>query len=102
MGTVRPMNYKRDRKPTKSEPGPGNGQEPVGNTPTLKRITVALPAAKHDDELISRRDAADWIGVCPHTLARTKSLKAIKFNARLLRYRVGDIKALIQSAALGK
>lgn len=67
-----------------------------------RQIAVALLAQKHDDELISRRETAAWFGVCPHTIQRNQTLKPIRFNRRLVRYRVGDVRALIASATIRK
>lgn len=63
-----------------------------------RRIDVAILAKKHDDEIISRRETAVWIGVCVHTIQRNEFLKPIRFNRRLVRYRVGDVRAFIASA----
>lgn len=63
-----------------------------------RQISVALLVQKHDDELISRQETAAWLSVCPHTVQRNRALKPIRINARLVRYRVGDVRALIEAA----
>lgn len=45
------------------------------------------------EKLLSRREVADRWGVCDHTVQRNKSLKPIRFNSRLLRYRLEDVVA---------
>jgi len=58
------------------------------------------PAAKDQagvtdsTKLLSRRQVAERWGVCTHTLARRKDLTPIRFNRRLLRYRLSDVQAL--------
>ena len=53
--------------------------------------------------LLSRAEVARRLGVCVHTVARNKQLTPIKFNARLVRYRIEDVEQFIQSAtARGK
>jgi hypothetical protein len=42
------------------------------------------------------------LGTCVHTVARSKQLNPIKFNARLLRYRAEDVERFIQSAMTGQ
>jgi len=44
--------------------------------------------------LLSRREVAHRWSVCEHTVARNKKLQAIRFNARLLRYRLKDVEAV--------
>jgi len=57
---------------------------------------------KHDDELLSREEVSDWLGVCVHTIMRNPNFKPLRFSARLLRYRVGDVRKVIQSATKAK
>jgi hypothetical protein len=49
--------------------------------------------------LLSRKQVAQILGTCIHTVARNKQLTPIKFNTRLLRYRAEDVEQFIQSAA---
>lgn len=42
----------------------------------------------------SRQALAERWDVCPHTIARRKDLKPVRFNARLLRYRREDVLAV--------
>lgn len=49
--------------------------------------------------LLSRREVADLLNVCPHTIQRMERagrLTSIKFNRRLLRYREHDVQQLIE------
>ena len=41
--------------------------------------------------LLTRQQVAKRWGVCPHTVARHKKLRPIRFNSRLLRYRLSDV-----------
>jgi hypothetical protein len=45
---------------------------------------------------LTRRQLADRWQVCPHTIARRKDLNPVRFNRRLLRYRLADVLALEQ------
>lgn len=54
---------------------------------------------QHIRELISRRELAARWGVCPHTIARRRDLKPVRFGRRLLRYRLGDVLAIEAAAA---
>lgn len=90
----------RDQESTTNISRPADQQLPAGASRQQNHVIIALLAKKHDEELISRREAAGWLGVCPHTLARAKSLHPIKFNARLLRYRVGDLREYIRAASV--
>jgi hypothetical protein len=49
--------------------------------------------------LLSRREVAERWRCCEHTVARRKDLKPLRFNSRLLRYRVQDIEAIEAAAA---
>jgi hypothetical protein len=49
--------------------------------------------------LLTRRQLADRWSCCPHTIARRKDLKPLRFNNRLLRYRLQDVEA-IEAAAV--
>lgn len=48
--------------------------------------------------LLSRKQVAQILGTCVHTIARNKRLSPIRFNARLLRYRSEDVARFIESA----
>ncbi len=48
--------------------------------------------------LLSRAQVAQQLGVCPHTVARNKDLRPLKFNQRLIRYRAEDVQRYIESA----
>jgi hypothetical protein len=44
--------------------------------------------------LLTRQQLAERWQCCPHTIARRKDLKPLRFNRRLLRYRLEDILAI--------
>ena len=46
------------------------------------------------EKLLSRRQVADRWQVCQATVYRHPELKPIRFNRRLLRYRLADIEAV--------
>ena len=48
--------------------------------------------------LTCRQVAERW-GCCDHTVRRRKELKPLRFNRRLLRYRLADAEAVEQAAA---
>lgn len=50
--------------------------------------------------LLTRRELARRWACCEHTVARVKSLKPLRFNKRMLRYRIADVEA-IEAAAIG-
>jgi len=50
-------------------------------------------------ELLSRKEVAQRWSCCPHTIARRKDLKPVRFNRRFLRYRLADIEAVEAAAA---
>lgn len=49
-------------------------------------------------DLLSRKQVAEILGTCIHTVARNKELKPIRFNARLVRYRAEDVERYIEAA----
>jgi hypothetical protein len=51
--------------------------------------------------LLSRKQVAEILGTCVHTIARNRQLSPIKFNARLLRYHPEDVQRFIQAATTG-
>jgi len=50
--------------------------------------------------LLSRRQVAERWRVCPHTVARRKDLRPVRFGPRLLRYRLQDVLAIELAAAV--
>lgn len=46
------------------------------------------------ERLLTRREVAERWGVVTNTIARNKNLKPIRFNGRLIRYRLEDVVAL--------
>lgn len=52
------------------------------------------PPVIQTERLLTRKEVAQRWGVVVHTIARNKNLKAIRFNGRLLRYRIEDVIAL--------
>jgi len=46
------------------------------------------------ERLLTRKEVAERWGVVVHTIARNKNLKPIRFNGRLIRYRLEDVIAL--------
>jgi len=50
-------------------------------------------------QLLSRRQVAQRWACCEHTVARRRDLKPVRFNKRLLRYRLADVEA-IEAAAI--
>jgi hypothetical protein len=50
-------------------------------------------------QLLSRRQVAQRWGCCEHTVARRRDLKPLRFNDRLLRYRLEDVEAVERAAA---
>jgi hypothetical protein len=50
-------------------------------------------------QLLSRAEVAQRWGCCPHTVARRKDLKPVRFNKRMLRYRLADVEA-VESAGV--
>jgi hypothetical protein len=63
--------------------------------------TTNTPAQPESPQLFSRRQLAARWNCCPHTIARRTDLKPLRFNRRLLRYRLEDIVA-IETAAAGQ
>lgn len=51
-------------------------------------------------KLLSRRQVAQRWNCCEHTVARRKDLKPLRFNRRLLRYRLTDIEAIEAAAGV--
>jgi hypothetical protein len=49
--------------------------------------------ANNGQQFLSRRQVAERWGVHPITIQRRKDLKPIRFNCRLLRYRLSDVLA---------
>lgn len=45
-------------------------------------------------DCLTRRDVANRWNCCPHTVARRPDLTPIRFNRRLLRYRLEDVQAI--------
>jgi len=69
----------------------------------VQRLHPLLPVYQRDC-LLSRREVAARLGVCVHTIARATRaglLPAVKFNARLVRYRPEAVEAFIGAAAVG-
>ncbi|HEY3899949.1 MAG TPA: hypothetical protein VGM54_15180 [Chthoniobacter sp.] len=67
----------------------------------------ALPTDLQPQRLLSRRQVCQRWACCPMTLARREAaglLQPIRFNARLVRYRLSDIEAIENAAqaATGK
>ena len=53
--------------------------------------------------LLSRRELAQRLHVCTHTIQRWERrglIKSIRFNARVVRYRVEDVEKLIREASV--
>ena len=76
---------------------PGGGQTAQRGQPTagLSSHTKQAPIG-----LLSRRQLAERWGVCVHTIARRPDLVPVRFNRRLIRYRLENIEA-IEAAAGG-
>lgn len=54
-------------------------------------------------EFLTRRQVADIVLVCPHTIARmekTGQIKVVKFNRRLIRYPRSEVQRLLQEATV--
>jgi hypothetical protein len=49
--------------------------------------------------LLTRKQLADRWSCCSHTIARRKDLKPVRFNIRMIRYRLVDIEAVEAAAA---
>jgi hypothetical protein len=49
--------------------------------------------------LLSRRQIAERWQCCEHTIARRKDLRPLRFNRRLIRYRLEDVEAIEAAAA---
>jgi len=99
-------------KPTGSSEAAQTNQQTAGiaqpNKQGARRLApteVAVPLDNGESSeariayLLSRRQLADRWGCCPHTIARRKDLKPVRFNKRFLRYRLADIEA-IEAAAV--
>lgn len=59
------------------------------------------PETQPQPPLLSKRQAARRIGICPHTLARwvrQGKIKPIRFNSRMLRFDARDVENLISLA----
>lgn len=63
---------------------PGDGQTAQSNQPLAG--------------LLSRKQVAQRWGCCEHTIARRTDLTPLRFNSRLLRYRLQDVQA-VEAAA---
>lgn len=50
-------------------------------------------------QLLTRRQVAERWSCCEHTIARNRSLKPIRFNRRMLRYRLENVEA-VEAAAV--
>jgi hypothetical protein len=102
------MNNSIESKPTGSGQTAQTNQQPAGFS--RKRFTTKLAPPDQDGQLdqesrrrvaalLSRRQLAQRWSCCPHTIARRKDLKPVRFNRRFLRYRLADIEA-IEAAAI--
>ncbi len=69
--------------------------------PKKKKTEKLSEEERKDCALISRKEAAQLLGVCTHTVARHKELHPILINSRLVRYRLSDVQALIKSSEVG-
>jgi hypothetical protein len=76
-----------------------NASKSVGSGSAVQ--TTNSPAKPESSQLFSRRQLAQRWNCCPHTIARRTDLNPLRFNRRLLRYRLEDIVA-IEAAAAGK
>ena len=50
--------------------------------------------------LLTRRQVAQRWNCCGHTIARMRNLRPVRFNRRLLRYRLEDIQAIETAAGV--
>lgn len=57
-----------------------------------------LSEAPSPPKLLSRRQVAQRWGCCEHTVARRKDLKPMRFNRRMIRYRIEDVEAVERDA----
>ncbi len=60
------------------------------------------PPAVQPERLLTRKDVAARWGVVVHTIARNNNLKPIRFNSRLIRYRLEDVVAQENQIAVSK
>lgn len=59
-------------------------------TPPNRTLGIRVAAIN----LLSRRQVAQRWGVCQHTIARRNDLHPLRFNRRLIRYRLEEIEAV--------
>ena len=67
----------------------------------MLKTTILDPIAT--PKLPSRQQVADDFGVCVHTIARWEKqglLKAVRINARVIRYRREDVLRLLNDATV--
>lgn len=55
-------------------------------------------AAYPPGHLLTSRDVADRWSCCVHSVRRRKDLRPVRFNQRMLRYRLADIEAIERAA----
>ena len=55
----------------------------------------SFPPYKH---LLTAKDVADRWRCCVHSVRRRKDLKPVRFNQRMLRYKLADLEAIERAA----
>ena len=66
---------------------------------------ASAPRPTPGDKLLSRREAAFSLGVCPRTvfsLERRGHLPSVRLSARCIRYRATDVARLVDQALVGQ
>jgi hypothetical protein len=91
-------------EPNTDRPQPGPFEQEINQRRSLVEVVarpeIAEPSSERIARLLSRRQVAQRWGCCDHTVARRKDLKPIRFNKRLIRYRLEDILSIEAAAAV--